>query len=90
MLAARLHLLQGEVKKTIVSLATDVDADLVILGTVTRRGLIDLIFGNTAEALLDKQSGSVLVIKPPWLKTEVQMCDFDLILSPRDCLYRAD
>ena len=64
-LATRLHLLQGEVKKTIVSLATDVDADLVLLETVTHRGLIGLIFGNTAGALLDELSCSVLIIKPP-------------------------
>ena len=72
-LATRLHLFQGEAKKTIASLATDVDADLVILGTVARKGLIGLIFGNTAEALLDEVSCSVLVIKPPGFKTEVQM-----------------
>ena len=72
-LATRLHLLQGEAKKTITSLATDVDADLVILGTVARRGLIGLIFGNTAETLLNELSCSVLAIKPPGFKTEVQM-----------------
>ena len=72
-LSTRLHFLQGEARKTIASLAMDVDADLVILGTVARRGLIGLIFGNTAEALLDELSCSVLVIKPPGFKTEVQM-----------------
>ncbi len=68
-LATRLHLLQGEAKKTIASLVTDVDADLVVLGTVARRGLIGLILGNTAEALLNELSCSVLAIKPPGFKT---------------------
>ena len=72
-LATRLHLLQGEAKKTIASLATDVDADLVILGTFARRGLIGLIFGNTAEALLNELSCSILAIKPPGFKTDVQV-----------------
>lgn len=72
-LAPRPHLLQGEAKKTIASFARDADADLVILGTVARRGLIDLIFGNTTEALLDELSCSVLAIKPPGFRMEVQM-----------------
>lgn len=72
-LAMRSHLIQGEAKKIIASLATDVDADLVILGTVARRGLIGMIFGNTAEALLNELSCSVLAIKPPGFKTQVQM-----------------
>jgi nucleotide-binding universal stress UspA family protein len=71
--ATRIHLLQGEAKTIIASLATDVDADLVILGTVARRGLMGLIFGNTAEALLNELSCSVLAIKPPGFNTQVQM-----------------
>ena len=71
-LSPRLHLLQGEAKKKIASFATDVDADLVILGTVARKGFIGLIFGNTAEVLLDELSCSVLAIKPPGFTTEVQ------------------
>lgn len=69
-LAPRRHLLQGEAKKTIAALATAVDADLVILGTVARKGFIGLIFGNTAEALLDELSCSVLAVKPPRFKPE--------------------
>lgn len=69
-LAPRRHLLRGEAKKTIAALATAVDADLVILGTVARKGFIGLIFGNTAEALLDELSCSVLAVKPPGFKTE--------------------
>ena len=72
-LAPRPHLLQGEPKKTISSLATDVDADLVILGSIARKGLAGMIFGNTAEALLDELPCSVLAIKPPDFTTEVQI-----------------
>lgn len=72
-LAPRLHLLQGEAKKTIASLTRDVDADLVVLGTVARRGLIGLIFGNTAETFLDELSCSVLAIKPPGFKLRTQL-----------------
>jgi nucleotide-binding universal stress UspA family protein len=64
-LAPRIHLLRGEAKKEIPALVRDLNADLVVMGTVARTGISGFIIGNTAEAILDQMQCSVLAIKPP-------------------------
>ncbi|WP_373500301.1 universal stress protein [Desulfococcus sp.] len=65
------HLLKGPAKKEIAPLAAELRADLVVMGTVARTGISGLIIGNTAEAILDQLTCSVLAIKPPGFKTPV-------------------
>lgn len=64
-LAPRLHLPKGAARKVIPELAIQLKADLVVMGTVGRTGIPGLIIGNTAEAILDQLTCSVLAIKPP-------------------------
>ena len=40
------------------------DADLLVMGTVSRGGVAGLLMGNTAERLLDRVECSLLTIKP--------------------------
>jgi hypothetical protein len=47
--------------------------DLVVMGTVARRGLAGLITGNTAERLLHGLSCSLLAIKPEGFVTPVTL-----------------
>jgi len=67
------HLPEGPAKKVIAPLSEKLEADLVVMGTVARTGISGLIIGNTAEALLDQLTCSVLAIKPPGFKTPVQL-----------------
>lgn len=64
-LAPRIHLPRGEAKKEIPALVRNLNADLVVMGTVARTGIPGFIIGNTAEAILDQLQCSVLAIKPP-------------------------
>lgn len=64
-LAPWIHLPRGEAKKEIPALVKDLNADLVVMGTVARTGIPGFIIGNTAEAILDQLQCSVLAIKPP-------------------------
>lgn len=64
-LSPRLHLPKGSARRVIPELARDVQADLVVMGTVARTGIPGLIIGNTAEAILDQLTCSVLAVKPP-------------------------
>jgi len=64
-LAPRIHLLRGDAKKEIPALVRNLNADLVVMGTVARTGISGFIIGNTAEAILDQLQCSVLAIKPP-------------------------
>ena len=59
------HLLKGSPRKVIPSFSTEIDADLMIIGTVARTGIPGFIMGNTAETIISNSNCSVLAIKPP-------------------------
>ena len=72
-LSPGVHLPQGSAKEMIAPLAAELDADLVVMGTVARSGIPGLIIGNTAEAILDQLTCSVLAVKPPGFETPVKI-----------------
>ena len=61
----RKHLRQGVAGEIIPDLITEIEADLIVMGTVARSGIPGFIFGNTAEDILDQVTCSVLAVKPP-------------------------
>jgi nucleotide-binding universal stress UspA family protein len=67
------HLPKGPARKVIPPLAAQLRADLVVMGTVARSGISGLIIGNTAEAIIDELSCSVLAVKPSGFKTPAMM-----------------
>ncbi|HEX6958182.1 MAG TPA: universal stress protein [Ferrovibrio sp.] len=62
--AGRMHLLAGPPAEVIATLAEDINADLVVLGTAQRTGLERVLMGATAEDILDSINSDVLAIKP--------------------------
>lgn len=60
----RMHLVEGEPADVIAKLAEDINADLVVLGTVARRGLKRVLMGSTAEEILGAVRCDVMVLKP--------------------------
>lgn len=58
------HIDEGDADDVIARFADDLEADLVVVGTVGREGLAGVLLGNTAELLVDKVDCDVLVIKP--------------------------
>lgn len=60
----RRHLLEGEPKQVIPSLARDLTVDLAVLGAVQRGGLQRAFMGATAEDVLHELDCDVLVLKP--------------------------
>jgi len=67
------HLVKGWARKDIPMLAKQIEADLVVMGTVARTGVPGFIMGNTAETILNQIDCSVLAIKPPGFKTPVTL-----------------
>lgn len=67
------HLEKGRARKEIPMLAKQIEADLVVMGTVARTGVPGFIMGNTAETILNQIDCSVLAIKPPGFKTPVTL-----------------
>ena len=72
-LSPSLHLPKGQAKKVIAASALELQADIVVMGTIARTGIAGFIIGNTAEAILGQLSCSVFAIKPPDFKTPVQL-----------------
>lgn len=68
----RMHLLEGEPADVISTLAEDINADLVVLGAVARRGLKRVLLGSTAEEILGAINSDVLVLKPSDFATAVK------------------
>lgn len=58
---------EGEPSTLIPKLCSDEQADLLICGTVARRGLAGLLLGNTAERIMNRCTCSVLALTPPGL-----------------------
>ncbi len=69
----RTHLVKGLARKEIPALAKQINADLVVMGTVARTGVPGFIMGNTAETILNQIDCSVLAIKPPGFITPVTL-----------------
>ena len=63
-LKPKVHLVKGWERKVIPSLAKQVGADLVVMGTVSRTGVPGFFMGNTAESILNQLECSVLAVKP--------------------------
>ena len=60
----RAHFLDGPVNRAIVDFTRDREIDLLVMGTVTRKGLTRILMGSTAEAIIDNVEADVLAIKP--------------------------
>ncbi len=58
------HVEEGLPETVIEQTALDIDAELVILGTVGRTGISAALIGNTAEHVLDQLNCDVLALKP--------------------------
>lgn len=62
---------EGIADEVIPRIALEKEADLIIMGTLGRRGLSGLFMGNTAENILTQINCSVLAIKPSWFVSPV-------------------
>ena len=69
------HLLKGSPRKEVPAFADEIEADLVVMGTVARTGISGFFMGNTAETILNRLDCSVLAIKPPGFETPVTLKD---------------
>jgi nucleotide-binding universal stress UspA family protein len=58
------HLVKGDPAPSIRTVSQELDADLIVMGTLVRSGVPGLFIGSTAEDLLQTTQASVLAIKP--------------------------
>lgn len=78
---SRLTLLaeKGDPRDTIPEIAKSSDADLVVMGSVSKAGIPGLLIGNTAEEVLPRVSCSVLSVKPDGFVSPVLLDDMPAI-----------
>jgi len=76
-------LVRGRPAETLLALAAGGEADLIVMGALSRGRLRDLILGSTAERLLNQSHADILIVKPPGFETSVgdAMRD-EIVLSP--------
>lgn len=74
-LKPQLHLVKGSARKEIPALASQLQVDCIVMGTVARTGIRGFIMGNTAETILEQIDCSVLAIKPSGFITPVTLED---------------
>lgn len=72
-LAPEFHMRRGTAATVIPQTAKQLNADLVVMGTVARTGVAGLLIGNTAEAILEQLQCSVLAVKPPGFVSPVKL-----------------
>jgi universal stress protein E len=60
----RVHIRQCGARELLVTLTGELNADVVVMGAVSRSGLKRLFLGNTAEEVLDKLPCDLLIVKP--------------------------
>jgi universal stress protein E len=61
---ANVHLIEGKPAEVIPSLAHELRADVIVLGTAARVGVPGFLIGSTAEEILGSTQCSVLAVKP--------------------------
>lgn len=60
-------------RDVVPAVAQELNADLVVMGTVSRTGIPGLLIGNTAEVILNNLECSVLAVKPSGFVTPVTL-----------------
>jgi len=60
-----LHVINGAADRVVASLAAELSANLIVMGTIARVGVPGFFIGNTAESILNQVECSVLTVKPP-------------------------
>ncbi len=69
----KVHVVEGEAGVVIPQRATEVGADLIVMGTVSRTGIAGFLIGNSAERVLRHVDCSVLAVKPEGFETPVTL-----------------
>lgn len=67
------HVKEGLPEDVIPAVAKEIDAELVIIGTIGRVGISAALIGNTAEHVIDMLDCDVLALKPEGFKSPVQL-----------------
>lgn len=69
----KVHLRNGPPASVIRSVADEVEADLMVMGTVCRTGVAGFLIGNTAETIIAGLTCSLLALKPDGFVSPIEL-----------------
>jgi universal stress protein E len=69
----KVHLVAGRAHEELPVMAKKYDADVIVMGAVARNRWKRIFIGATAERTLEKLPCDLLIIKPAWFHTPVEM-----------------
>ena len=67
------HVEEGLPEDVIPAVAKNIDAELVVIGTVGRQGISAALIGNTAEHVIDSLDCDVLALKPDDFESPIKL-----------------
>lgn len=70
---AEIHLIEGVAGFVIPKFVKEIQADILVMGTVCRIGIPGFLIGNTAEWILNDVDASVLAVKPDGFKSPMNL-----------------
>lgn len=71
-LSIQTHLVYGQSSHGLATTALQLDADVVVMGTITQVGIPGWLIGSTTEELAGELNCSILALKPAQVSTDVQ------------------
>ncbi|MEJ2058607.1 MAG: universal stress protein, partial [Desulfofustis sp.] len=69
----QVHVWEGGSSDVILKAISELDIDVVVMGSVARSGIPGLLIGNKAEKLLGSINCTVLTVKPDGFKSPVTL-----------------
>jgi universal stress protein E len=81
--SARVHMRRGRVAETAITLVQELDAQVLAMGIVSRRGLSRLLIGDTAAEIIRRVPCDLLLIKPKGFKLRLGRSRSEAINVPR-------
>lgn len=69
------HLVAGLTHEELPALAEEIEADVVVMGAVSRNRWKRLFIGATAERTLEHLPCDLLIVKPDWFQTPAEISD---------------
>jgi len=69
----QVHLRRGSAASQVRSVADEIEADLMVMGTVCRTGAAGFLIGNTAETVLSDITCSILALKPMGFVSPIEL-----------------
>lgn len=72
---------EGDTEEKLPEFATEISADLVVMGAVARNAVQRIFIGSTAEKVLDRLDCDILIVKPAGFESPVKLVEEALLAA---------